>query len=69
MNYTCSGVYVVPSEQSNLYNGGVLIINNIPFKTVSSSLYLSHKTGECNVINNNKYSSYERYLYRKKRMK
>jgi len=72
MNYTCSNdnrIYSVPSSQSNLYKGGVLIINNIPFKTVESSLYLSHKTGDCTVIDNHKYSSYERYLYRLKRMK
>lgn len=70
MNYTCSNrIYSVPSSQSNIYKGGVLIINHIPFKTVESSLYLSHKTGDCTVIDNHKYSSYERYLYRLKRMK
>ena len=68
MNYTCPDrVYVKPSQQSTNYNGGVLIINNKPFETVQSSLYLSHKTGDCTIIDNHKYSSYERYLYRRKR--
>ena len=70
MNYTCSNdnrIYSTPSSQSSLYKGGVLIINNVPFTSVGSSLHLSHKTGDCTIIDNYKYSSYERYLHRKKR--
>lgn len=68
MNYNCPDrQYVSPSIQSNIYKGGVLIINNKPFKTVDYSLYLSHKTGDCNIIKNHKHSSYQRYLQKKKR--
>lgn len=68
MNYNCPDrQYVSPSRQSNLYKGGVLIIDNKPFKTVDYSLYLSHKTGDCNIIKNNKHSSYQRYLQKRKR--
>jgi hypothetical protein len=68
MNYNCPDrQYVSPSRQSNIYNGGVLIINNKPFKTVDYSLYLSHKAGDCNIIQNHKNSSYQRYLQKRKR--
>ena len=71
MNYSCVNqqrLYIPPIEQSSIYKGGILIINNKPFRTVQSSLYLNHKKGDCNVIDNHKYSSYERYLQKIKRM-
>jgi len=69
MNYTCPNhEYIPPSKQSNIYKGGVLIIDNTPFKSVDSSLYLNHKKGDCYVIANHKHSSYERYLDKKKRI-
>lgn len=66
MNYTC-GKYITPTNQSSIYIGGVLIVNHKPFKPVSSSLYLSHKTDDCYVIDNYKHNSYQRYLNKKKR--
>lgn len=65
MNFTCSS-YKSPSLQSPTYSGGVLFINGKPFTTVSASLYLSHRSGYCNVIDNFKNASYERYLHKKK---
>lgn len=68
MNYNCPDKqYAPPSRQSNMYNGGVLIINNKPFKTVDYSLYLSHKTGDCSVTKDSKHASYQRYLQKRKR--
>jgi len=69
MNFTCSNGkrrYVPPSSQSSTYIGGRLVINNIPVQSVSSSVYLNHKVGECSVIANHKNSSYERVLHKKK---
>lgn len=70
MNYTCidnKRFYISPTQQNHIYKGGILIINNKPFRTVESSLYMNHKKGDCNVIDNHKYSSYERYLDKLKR--
>ena len=70
MNYNCTkGIYTPPNQQLSTYVGGTLIINNKPFTSVPSSLYLNHKKGDCNIINNPKYSSYERYLEKRKRKK
>jgi len=72
MNYNCvdnKRIYNSPTDQSNNYKGGILIINNKPFRTVQSSLYLNHKKGDCNIIDNHKYSSYERYLDKIKRIR
>lgn len=70
MNYNCidnKRIYIPPNKQSTIYKGGTLIINNKPFISVPSSLYLNHKKGDCNIIENPKYSSYERYLEKRKR--
>ena len=51
MNYSCPNKqYVPPSRQSSVYQGGVLMINNKPFRTLDYSLYLSHTTGNCSII-------------------
>lgn len=68
MNYSCPNKqYIPPSRQSSVYQGGVLMINNKPFRTLDYSLYLSHKTGNCSIIKNHKYSSYQRYLYKRRK--
>ena len=51
----------------SFYNNGNLFINNQPFKSIDSSLYLNNKKSSCNVISSNgKHNSYERYLLKKK---
>lgn len=65
MNFTCSS-YKPPSEQSTVYSSGTLYVEGTPFKPVSASLYLNHKKAYCNVIQDFKHSSYERYLQKKK---
>ena len=67
MNFTCNQCYKAPSLQSSTYNNGTLLINNVSFKSVYSSLHLNHKKSSYNVISSNgKHNSYERYLLKKK---
>jgi hypothetical protein len=54
-------------DVASFYNSGTLFINNQPFKSIDSSLYLNNKKSTCNVISSNgKHNSYERYLLKKK---